>query len=276
MAYLYDPDLAFLGKLRHKDLEILHNVIVYDTDSSKRFTEELTNKEEYKKHYPKHALYWQAIAEELQYFGGNTIASKLRGHGVKYAEILRNVCAKLEIIFGYYDTTEQIEEALMIQVMKRALEASTDEERKKLYNFYNADHIEYLLRSNIEECIQTAFKLNKDAFTKLYTSIISVLGNNNDTKILGNFSKKIPTSISNLFREKINRTLLIPFVLAPLILSGPAYRVTVPAVLQIAYLRKELTLGQRGKFFPRMFNKTKLAIRNKIQNSQLALPKSGK
>ncbi len=50
MAYRYDSDLEFLKRLSSNDLKDLFDVLVYDKDGEKRFTEGLTLSEEYKRH----------------------------------------------------------------------------------------------------------------------------------------------------------------------------------------------------------------------------------
>lgn len=42
MAYKYDSDLEFLKRLSSNDLKDLFDVLVYDKDGEKRFTEGLT------------------------------------------------------------------------------------------------------------------------------------------------------------------------------------------------------------------------------------------
>ncbi|EQB5522606.1 GTP-binding protein, partial [Campylobacter jejuni] len=66
-----------------------------DKDGKVRFTEELTNNDLYKKHYPDHKEYIELILEEFQKFGGNSILNIFRGGGVYimkfYAMLQKNL-----------------------------------------------------------------------------------------------------------------------------------------------------------------------------------------
>ncbi len=100
MAYKYDSDLEFLKQLSSNDLKDLFDVLVYDKDGKKRFTEGLMLSEEYKRHGNDYAKYAERIAEELQHYGANSFASALRGTGVLYREILCEVCNKLKVNYN--------------------------------------------------------------------------------------------------------------------------------------------------------------------------------
>ncbi len=109
MAYRYDSDLAFLKRLSSNDLKDLFDVLVYDKDGEKRFTEGLTLSEEYKRHGNDYAKYAERIAEELQHYGTNSFASALRGTRVLYREILCEVCNKLKVNYNKKSDTTLIE-----------------------------------------------------------------------------------------------------------------------------------------------------------------------
>ncbi len=91
MAYRYNKDLEFLKELSSPELDELVKILTHDKDGKVRFTEELTNNDLYKKHYPDHKEYIELILEEFQKFGGNSILNIFRGGGVLYNEILREI-----------------------------------------------------------------------------------------------------------------------------------------------------------------------------------------
>ena len=91
--YTDDKDLMFLYNCSNDDLKLLVDILIYDKDGNKRFTELLSVNEEFKKAYPtniKSVL--PMVIDELQCFGGNSFLNILRGHGVSYREILIKVC----------------------------------------------------------------------------------------------------------------------------------------------------------------------------------------
>ena len=95
-----DNNLSFLHQADSSDLKILVDYLTKDKDGETRLTEELTYTENYKKYYPDQLhLMCEDIAEELQLYGGNTFMNILRGGGVEYQEILKDVCKKMKLNF---------------------------------------------------------------------------------------------------------------------------------------------------------------------------------
>ncbi len=91
MGYIQDEDLKFLKDVKSEDLDKLVKILITPK------TEELTKKDIYKEFAQDHNIYWEEIAAELQLFGGDTIANSVRGRGVKYSEILKDVCRAFDI-----------------------------------------------------------------------------------------------------------------------------------------------------------------------------------
>ena len=101
MAYRYDPDLEFLAECSDTDLEDLVYCLTHDKDGTVRLTEELTMSDKYKRYSPKHSMYWEEIAAEIQCFGANTFATIFRGgKGVLYKEVLTDVCDKMKVNYN--------------------------------------------------------------------------------------------------------------------------------------------------------------------------------
>jgi uncharacterized protein YaaW (UPF0174 family) len=57
----------------------------------------LTHQEEYKKDPSNCRAYIKDIVDDLQLYGGNTIANMSHGHGIPYRKILRLVCKRLKV-----------------------------------------------------------------------------------------------------------------------------------------------------------------------------------
>jgi|HubBroStandDraft_6_1064221.scaffolds.fasta_scaffold430612_2 hypothetical protein len=81
--YLDDRDLAFLA-VENADLEPLVLYITTSPRGSRRWTERLTHQEEYKKDPSNCRAYIKDIVDDLQLYGGNTIANMSHGHGIPY------------------------------------------------------------------------------------------------------------------------------------------------------------------------------------------------
>ena len=110
-----NSDLSFLTDCSNEQLRLLADVLVFDPkDHKKRYTERLSARASYAVYYPhdmKKLL--PEIVDEYQRFGGNTIANIIRGHGVPYREILKDVCKTVGIAKSDTDTVEIMEAALL-------------------------------------------------------------------------------------------------------------------------------------------------------------------
>lgn len=119
-----NSDLSFLTDCSNEQLRLLADVLVFDPkDHKKRYTERLSARASYAVYYPhdmKKLL--PEIVDEYQRFGGNTIANIIRGHGVPYREILKDVCKTVGIAKSDTDTVEIMEAALLKTVADKMLE----------------------------------------------------------------------------------------------------------------------------------------------------------
>ena len=107
MKYQKDKDLEFLKNVKSEDLENLVQILT----STK--TEELSKRDIYKEFYPNHSIYWEEIAAELQYFGGNTVVNIIRSKGVLYSEIVRDVSKTFGIKSNENESIEKLEENIL-------------------------------------------------------------------------------------------------------------------------------------------------------------------
>ena len=241
MAYRYDPDLEFLSKVSSEDLDILVTYLTEDKDGEKRYTEELTNSKQYKTYYPNHQKYWDLIAAELQCFGANSLVTIFRGgKGVLYREVLTDVCDKVDVKYGKNDTIEKIESALLLEILKDSLEKMSPEERKQVVKELNLRTTNFTPQG-ISVALQAAIKLS--GFTAYKVALIvanaiakTVLGrglslaaNAGLTRVIGMFAGPIGWIITGIWTA--------------VDIAGPAYRVTIPAVIQVAFLRAQYMYG---------------------------------
>jgi uncharacterized protein YaaW (UPF0174 family) len=232
-----DTDLEFLQNCSHKDLDTLVQILIYDKDGKKRVSETLSDSKEYKKYFPKHAYYWNEICHEFQCYGGNTISNIFRGgKGVPYREILEDVCDLLKVKYNSTLSTEKIEELLLLSIFEESLEKMSDEERKELLKNFNHKTTD-LSTPTIMAIVQTAIKTSGFASYRLSAIIanavvkaltgrgLTLVGNQTLMKGISIMSGPIGWAITG--------------GLTAIQLAGPAYRVTVPAVMEIIYLRRK-------------------------------------
>lgn len=239
MAYRYDDDLKFLKNLKSKDLDDLVYCLIHDTDGTVRFTEELTISDEYKNFNPDHHQYWKLIAAEIQCFGANTFASLFRGgRGVLYREVLTDVCDKLNVKYNHNADTETIEKAVILKILEDAVtEISYSEMKDIAADLGIIDSYQTITPQLLLGSFQTIFKLG--GFKSYQLSLIVV---NSVMRML--FGRGLALA-SNAALTKTLTVLTGPIgwvitsIWTALDIAGPAYRVTIPAVIHVAVLRQK-------------------------------------
>lgn len=237
MKYISDEDLNFFAELNSDDLDILVEILTKNKDGEERLTENLTLEEEFIQNQPDHAKYWDLIAAELQTFGGNSFANFLRGDkGVPYREILIDVSKKLKVNFNDEASTTIIENNIFMKILSDSMEKMDPKELKEFTDELGIKTTSFTSNAVIA-ALQIAVK--KSGFLAYQIAVIvansvakqvigrglSLAGNAALTKSLSIFAGPIGWIISTIW------TLYD--------IAGPAYRVTIPAVIQVAYLRKK-------------------------------------
>src|ERR1043165_1559759 len=78
----------------------------------------LTIKPSYREHTGDHKNYVDEIVYEITSFGGNSLANLVRGHGIPYAEMVRDVAGKMMIKPSLVDTTATLEEKVILKILR--------------------------------------------------------------------------------------------------------------------------------------------------------------
>lgn len=236
MAYREDEDLKFLGQMSSIDLQDLVDCLTKDKDGSSRLTEELTNSEIYKKHNPDHTKYWQEIAAEVQCFGANSLVTMLRGgRGVAYREVLIDVCDKASVKYDAKGETSGIELALLTKILGGALEKMTEAERVEFAKIVGLTNLKTFTPAGLTAALQVAFKAG--GFKSYQLTLI--IANAVSRAILGRglvlAGNATLMRTASLLAGPVGWALTGAWTVADI--AGPAYRVTMPAVIQVALLR---------------------------------------
>lgn len=246
MAYRYDADLEFLGQMGSEDLNDLVYCLTHDKDGSVRFTEELTANELYKQHYPDHEKYWQMIAAEIQCFGANTFMTVFRGgKGVEYKEILMDVCDKMRVNYNKNSSVEKIEGNLLMKILEDALEKMSPEELKELAEATGVKNTSGITAETMVGVFQAVFRMGGFKSYQLTLIVVNAIsraligrgltfaGNAALTRTMAILTGPIGWVITGLWTA--------------IDVAGAAYRVTIPAVIQVAALRQKHLYEQNAK-----------------------------
>lgn len=238
MAYRYDPDLEFLEQLDSADLNDLVNCLTHDKDGVVRLTEELTATSLYKQHQPDHHQYWNLIAAEIQCFGANSLVTLFRaGKGVEYREILTDVCDKMKVNYNKASSVEVIENNLLLKVLKDALDKMSPEELRELAESIGIKQALLLTPESVLGVFQAVFRAGGFKSYQLTLIVVnavlkamigrglSLAGNAALTRTIGVLTGPIGWAITGTWTA--------------VDIASAAYRVTIPAVIQVAALRQK-------------------------------------
>ena len=240
MTYRKDEDLEILSVAEDEDLEVLIRYLTRDDDGDLRLTEELTGTTGYinNRHSPRE--YWQDIAAELQCFGGNTFVNLLRGgEGVPYREVLCDVCDNLKVNYNPDASVSVIEMNLLCKILIKAVDEMDDVQMKELI-----DNLDIRVNHFTKQAVIAALQMMilRTGFSPYKISVIvanavartllgrgiCVAGNAALTRAIAVFAGPVGLALNALWLA--------------IDIAGPAYRVTVPAVIQIAYIRAKYNL----------------------------------
>ena len=238
MAYRSDNDLEFFKELKSEDMNDLVYCLTHDKDGDSRLTEELTESENYKAHHPEHQKYWSDIAAEIQCFGANTFATLLRGgEGVQYKEVLIDVCKKMKVNFSKDSSVEVIEKNLLMKILTDALDKMSPEELKELAESMGVKNTSGITSQALTGIFQAIFCAG--GFKSYQLTVIIV------NAILKALIGRGLTFGGNIVLTRTMAVLAGPIgwvitgLWTAIDIAGPAYRVTIPAVIQVAVLRQK-------------------------------------
>ena len=160
---------------------------------------------------------------------------------MKYNEVLTDVCDKLKVNYNKNSSTEIIENNLLLKILQDALEKMTPEDIKSLGKELGINNTTSLDKQATLAACQTIFKMGgfksyqltliiANAIMKaLFGRGLTLVANSTLTRIMAILTGPIGWAITALWTM--------------IDIAGPAYRVTIPAVIQVAYLRKKYTVG---------------------------------
>ena len=230
-----NKDVIFLRNAEVSDLRVLTDYVTKDKNGNFRWTENLSTTENYKMFYPDRLhLMADDIAEELLCYGGNTFMNMLRGHGVDYRELLIDVCKKMKVSFNKKASIEIIEYNLLQKILLDSVENMSTEEMKKLLDEVNIPNQGFGKQAFIA-ALQMAIK--NGGFTAYKIAVI--VANAVSKALLGRglalASNAALTRWLSILAGPIGWS--VTAIWTAIDIAGPAYRVTIPAVVQIAYMR---------------------------------------
>ena len=236
--YLDDPDLVFLSECSNEDLKTFADLLVYDKDDKPRISEELSKTRTYKEFYPnKMGEICREIICEFQLFGGDTIANVLRGHGVPYRQILMDVCDRYKVNYNKNSSTERIEMCFVQRMLDDALEKMNDDEVLEIAKDLQIDATKYNNKNALKDAV-VMIGLSPSFVSKIIAvctkAIVPRVGVALGGLAVGQALAKLVPIIN-----------IISWGLLLKEITGPAYRVTMPGVMMVIYMRSKWKEAQK-------------------------------
>lgn len=252
MAYKKDKDLEFLRELQDRALDNFVSILVYDKDGEKRHSEGLSSNPKYEEYFPQHSKYLDEILEEFQRFGGNifTLSNPFRETGVSYEEILCDVADHLKVKYDKGESTENIEKAILLNFFNRSLENLSENELKEVAKEFSIDTSTFTKESisnavaktkSLEFLSQIAMLAVISIADKVAINMTALAANS----VIAGSASAVATKATVFLSSRVAGVLVEPIRVAisgawvANDIAGPAYEVTVPAVIYIAFLRSQ-------------------------------------
>ncbi|WP_339535514.1 ubiquinol-cytochrome C chaperone family protein [Pseudomonas hunanensis] len=185
----------------------------------------------------------ELIAKEIRLFGGNSILNLFRKDGVPYQEIVEDVAKHLKVNFGK-DPINVIEQEILGKILTRAFEQMSDEERKVILDELGVTNYSTTGPAAAIAAICAA-KAGGFATFKIATIVANaiakaILGKGLTFVVNGQLMRTISVAIG-----PIGWAITALWTAADL--ASPAYRVTVPCVVQLAYMRQKAMMALSAK-----------------------------
>lgn len=235
-ARISDPDLALFEAADADDLGVLIDHVTDKGEGRISLASETCKTLFEAKETPISASVRALLAEELRRFGGNSLANVIRGEGVAYREVVCDVARHVKAEFSPKSEIGIIELAIIHAVMKQSFEKMSEQERADLFAEFGARYTTGSAPAAMG-LLQAAIKASGFGPFKL----AAVVANAVSKALLGRglsfgATATLMRGIST-FAGPIGWALTAIWTVFEL--GSPAYRVTLPCVIQIAYMRQK-------------------------------------
>lgn len=196
------------------------------------------------------------IIEEVRRFGGNSIANVIRdlrnavsygsvldnilpdaGGAVTYKEIVCDVAEHMKVPFSEDSTVSFVEQGILIKILQSSYEKMSSEERALLLKELGIADLS-MLKPGATAILIGAAKLGGFKTYQLALIVANAVARALLGKGLSFATNRMVTKIVSIATGPIGWIITGLWTAADM--ASPAYRVTVPCVVQIAFMRQKL------------------------------------
>lgn len=232
-----DFDLQFLQFCENEDLRILCDILMYDNNGNIRISEGISNSDEYLVSYPDNMTgMWKELASEIQKFGGNSILNVFRnGRGPSYEKVVYDVCKRMSVHdIDKHDTAEEMEQKLLVSISKNAIGRMDEDKIRSIMEECHVVGYDYT-RAGLIAAIMALQIVDHRLFIIVINSVMRLACQNLVERGVMMFGMWVPSRGIGVLCGPVGWALMCGWTAWELM--GPAYRVTIPAVIQVAYMR---------------------------------------
>ena len=230
-----DKDLRFLSSCENEDLRVLCDILTHDRLGNIRITEQLTATDEYNRNYPEDMLFLvPQISNELLKYGSNTLATFWHNEPDSYATVLRRVCKQMDVRTMEQDSVAKMEHNLLTTLCQDTLNKMSERELRLLAN-ENGIPDKTLTRQALTAALLMAIRTSRAVLTRIAARVIQYIVEIITIRGVATAGIETATRVVGGALGPIGWIALGAWTVYDI--SSPAYRVCVPAVLQVAYMR---------------------------------------
>lgn len=230
--------ISVLEHADNEDLKTLCDIITLGKDGRPRISDSLTKTKVYKRNYPhRMSPLIPAMIRELGLYGSNSFANFFRGEGADYSTILRKVAKRLKVSFRNSQSDEVIEGYMLQKLFDDMSDRLSDEELRAMAREFGVKPIRYS-RQAIVVALQVAIRRGGIYGLTWAMNVANVVARQTVGRGIATFAAGTVLSRSlSVMTGPVGWALTAAWTAYDI--AGPAYRVIVPAVIQIAYLRQK-------------------------------------
>ena len=232
-----DQDLLFLASRPNDELQVLCDLLTHDRNGELRLTEQLTDTDVYRRCYPSDMMFLVPdMTYELRKFGSNTIKTFFQGEPDSYETVVRRVCKQMRVDVLDNADVPSMEYALLTTFCEDVLGKLSIRDLRLLANEYNIP-AKNLSRQAIVAALMMVLRSGKQLLSRFISYILKSVLVISATRGVATAGIETVSRAIGGFAGPIGWIALSIWTAYDI--ASPAYRVCVPAVLQIASMRLE-------------------------------------
>lgn len=230
--------ISVLERVDNEDLKTLCDIITLGKNGTPRISDNLTKTSVYKHNYPHNmTALIPGMLRELGLYGSNSVVNFFKGEGADYPTILRKVAKRLKVSFRNTQSNEVIEGYILQKLFDDMSENMSEEELRSMAREFGVKPLRYS-RQALVAALQVAISrggIYGLAWSMNVANVVAKQTIGRGIAVLA--SGTVLSRTLSILTGPIGWALTAAWTAYDI--AGPAYRVIVPSVIFIAYLRKK-------------------------------------